>query len=410
MKGMDRQYVKKLNMPDNPGVYFFRDAEGRPLYIGRATSLHDRVVSYFSNDLISTRGMRIVDMVAKSKEITWQEVDSVLEAILLESELIKKYQPYYNVDERDDKSGQYVIFTAEDWPRIIVMRARDYDKKKAEDSLPFEVNECFGPFTNASLIRQALKILRGMFPFRDEKSVDPRHERFYRTIGRSPESVNINSKEDYRKNIENLILIFKGRKSEVKKNLKKEMTEYAKNMEFEKAVQTRNLLSALDHIRDTSLIKRDRDLRVDSFRLEAYDIAHLAGSNVVGAMTASFGGVFEKSAYRKFRLSKQVNDDVANLGEIVFRRFGHTEWPFPDAIIVDGGENQMNRVKAVLKSLRIDIPVIAVKKDKTHKAAELIGDKAIIKKWKNEIIALNAECHRFVIAFHRQRRDKGFII
>src|SRR4051794_18193656 len=102
---MISQYLSTVDIPDTPGVYTFRDRQKRPLYIGRATSLRDRVKSYFSNDLIETRGPRIVDMVTKAVRLTWQETSSVLEAVLLESALIKKYQPFYNVDERDDKSS-----------------------------------------------------------------------------------------------------------------------------------------------------------------------------------------------------------------------------------------------------------------------------------------------------------------
>ena len=124
------QYLKKLELPENPGVYIFRDYQKRPLYIGRATSLRDRTKSYFSNDLIETRGPRIVDMVTKAKSVTWEQTDSVLEAIILESALIKKYQPHYNVDERDDKSSYYVVVTDEAWPRVFLTRARDFDAKR----------------------------------------------------------------------------------------------------------------------------------------------------------------------------------------------------------------------------------------------------------------------------------------
>ena len=119
---MTSQDFAQTKLPDTPGVYTFRDYKGRPLYIGRATSLKDRVKSYLAIDLIETRGPRIVDMVTKAKRVKFQQTETVLEAIILESALIKKYQPYYNIDERDDKSSHYVIITDELWPRVFLVR------------------------------------------------------------------------------------------------------------------------------------------------------------------------------------------------------------------------------------------------------------------------------------------------
>jgi excinuclease ABC subunit C len=165
---MTSQQLAKLKLPDVPGVYIFRDHLKRPLYIGRATSLRDRTRSYFGVDLIDTRGPRIVDMVTKAKTATWHETDSVLEAVLLESQLIKRYQPFYNVDERDDKSSQYVIITEELWPRVFLARARDYDQAIKDKTLEYEVKRAFGPFVESGLIKEALRILRKLFPFKDK--------------------------------------------------------------------------------------------------------------------------------------------------------------------------------------------------------------------------------------------------
>ena len=123
---MKSQDLKKLSMPDTPGVYFFYS--GRDLlYIGKATSLRDRVKSYFSKDLIETRGPLILDMVFKASTIKWQETDSVLEALILESNLIKKHQPYYNTKEKDDKSWNYICITDEPFPKVLMIRGKDID-------------------------------------------------------------------------------------------------------------------------------------------------------------------------------------------------------------------------------------------------------------------------------------------
>src|SRR4051812_233519 len=128
---MTGQDFTKFNLPDAPGVYFFKK-KGVILYIGRATSLRDRVRSYFGNDLIHTRGSLLVDMVTQADHIDWQETGSVLEAIILETNLIKEHMPHYNTKEKDDKSFNYVIITEEQFPRVLLIRGRSLEVLKAE--------------------------------------------------------------------------------------------------------------------------------------------------------------------------------------------------------------------------------------------------------------------------------------
>jgi excinuclease ABC subunit C len=401
--------VQKKKMPDSPGVYIFRDYRKRPLYIGRATSLRNRTRSYGDADLIVTRGPRLVDMVTKSKYITWQETDSVLEAILLESVLIKRYQPPYNVDERDDKSAQYVIITDEPWPRVFLARGRDLDHWKKEGALPYPIKKCFGPYLESRLIREALVILRKLFPFKDKKAFDPRHDAFYRAIGRSPRENDEQAREKYARTIEYLILFFEGKKKKLRRELEKQMRDCAQERRFEEALQAKKLLYALDHINDIALIKRERTDAPGDFRIEAYDIAHLAGAETVGTMVVSCRGEFAPAHYRMFKLSKNSNDDNAGLREILSRRLNHPEWTFPDLIVVDGNEVQMRTAEGVLAARRMAIPVVAVTKDERHKAARLIGHPDLLKVYKNDIVALNAESHRFTITFHRKRLRKGLL-
>lgn len=408
---MTSQEIKNLNIPDNPGIYIWRDLRRRPLYIGRATSLRDRVKSYFNDDLIETRGPRIVDMVTRSKSLDWQETDSVLEAIILESNLIKKYQPHYNVDEKDDKSSQYVVITDEDWPRVFLIRARDFDQALTEKSLGYSVKRYFGPYPHGGLIKEALKILRKLFPFKDKKSFDSRHDAFYRSIGRSPQEDDIGARRRYLQTIEYLILFFDGKKEQIRLRIEKEMNAHAKALKFEEAQSAKRLLYAIDHINDIALIKNKEDgigqsqgPKSQQFRLEAYDVAHLSGTNVVGAMVVSINGELMPDQYRKFKISKQVNDDISGLQEILSRRLNHSEWAYPDIILVDGNETHRTHAEAVLRARRIAIPVIAVTKDERHKASRLIGNPDLIEKYRRQIIALNAEAHRFVISYHRSKR------
>ncbi|MFA6554246.1 MAG: GIY-YIG nuclease family protein [Candidatus Paceibacterota bacterium] len=414
---MKRQYLEKLKLPESPGIYIFRDYRKRPLYIGRATSLKDRTKSYFSNDLIETRGPRIVDMVTKAKSLTCEVTGSVLEAIILESALIKRYQPIYNVDERDDKSDQYIVITDESWPRVFLVRARDLEKSIFDGTIEFKILKSFGPFTDSGLIKEALKILRKMFPFRDKKSHDPRHEAFYQAIGRSPERDSDGARKVYLQTIRYLVLFFEGNTKKLRRSIEKNMEIEIKELRFEEAGHSKRLLYALDHINDIALIKKRNESNSDNslntngkeFRIEAYDVAHISGTNVVGAMTVSVNGQLANSEYRKFKISKEANNDNAGLAEILERRLNHSEWTYPDIIVVDGNEVQMRTAENLLKVRRINIPVIAVTKDEHHKADKLIGNQDLIDKYEKDIIALNAEAHRFAIRYHRLRRLRVII-
>ena len=363
---MNPKDLKTLNLPDAPGIYFFKDAQGSILYIGRATSLKDRVKSYFSNDLIQTRGPLLVDMMTKSSKVDFIQTDSVLEAIILESNEIKKHLPYFNTKEKDNKSYNFVVITDEEFPRIIIVRER------VLNSLDFKTKYQFGPYPQGSLLRDALKIIRKIFPFRDAKANLKHHESFYRTIGLSPNNI---SKQEYAKTIRNLVLFFEGKKHKLIKILEKEMDEYAEAQEFEKAQGVRNTLYALSHIQDVSLIKTEESQSRDGFRIEAYDIAHMSGKNTVGVMTVVIDGEVQKSEYKKFKISKDANDDTAGLREILSRRFNHAEWKMPDLIVIDGGLGQINTAREVVKT----IPIVSVVKDDAHKPDHFLGDEELIK-------------------------------
>ncbi len=312
LSSMNSQYIKKLNLPDLPGVYIFRDSQNRPLYIGRATSLCDRVKSYFSNDLIETRGPRVVDMVTRSAKLSNEKTDSVLEAIILESNLIKKYQPRYNIDEKDDKSSVYIVITKEKWPRVFTVRERDWNKEGNSSA------KVFGPYPQAGLVNVSLKILRKIFPFKDIKAYDARHEAFYQSIGRSPSDQDEDARAQYIRTIRNLELFLSGKKHSLIQKLEREMKLLAKKIRFEEAQGIKRTIFALKHINDIALIKAQNNLPKNmithelsdetgsqqrrEFRIEAYDIAHLSGTNTVGSMVVSVNGEFQPKEYRTSKI------------------------------------------------------------------------------------------------------------
>ena len=404
---MDIKYFKKKKLPDRPGIYFFK--KGKParvgediLYIGKATSLRDRIKSYFGKDLIETRGPLLVDLIFKANKIDWQVTDSVLEALILEATLIKKHQPKYNTKEKSDKSFNYVCITKD--KRIAVVRGKILNKEK--------FNSFFGPFPNGNQLREALKIVRKIFPyFYDKKGTKGRDE-FYKQIKLVPENLieNIN-------NIKNIKLLFEGKKARILSNLKKEMKVCAKNKEFEKAGEIKRQIFALQHINDVALIKNNSfadtkiSLSEKLFRIEAYDIAHMSGKNMVGVMVVIEDGEIEKKEYRKFKIKTQTNaNDTGALKEVLERRLAHTEWPYPELIVVDGGIAQINITKAILTKMGLKIEVVSVLKDDRHKAKAILGDKKIGLKYKKEILLANSEAHRFAITYHKNMRNKNFLI
>jgi excinuclease ABC subunit C len=412
-RAVNIENFEKLNIPENPGVYFWKQ-NGQILYIGKATSLRDRVRSYFSDDLISTRGPRLVDMVFKSDTIEWQETDSVLEALIAEANAIKKHQPHYNVQEKDDKSWNYVVITKDKFPLVLTIRGRTLDVERQKKEL--KIRATFGPFTSGSALREALKIIRKMFPYIDRASSTKYTSTFYRQIGLAPDTASAEAIAEYKKSIEHIILFFSGKKHTLTRLLEKEMNEYAKAKEFEKAEATKRKLFALDHIQDIALIKEDvqtfaahaeGQVPNKGFRIEAYDTAHMSGKESAGVMTVVTDGELDKNEYRKFKLSPEIgNNDVKSLREIIERRFKHAEWRTPDLIVIDGGQGQFNVADNVLKTCGVaPMPVlVSVIKDDRHKPSDFLGDKAVIDKYKKDILLANSEAHRFALAYHRKLR------
>ncbi len=402
---MKKQDLETCGLPDAPGVYFFRDSEGTILYIGKATSLKDRVRSYFNPDLMETRGLKLVSMVTAAHTVTYQETGSVLEALLLESKLIKDHDPIYNTKEKDDKSFTCVVITKEKFPRVLTMRIRDYEKKFTKKDVAY----VYGPFASLPQLRLAMKIIRKMFPYRDTCELGSTKPCFNAQIKLCPGvCIGQISKEDYKKNITNIRKLFEGKKTEIKKSLEKDMKRYAQGHLFEKAAIARNTLFALDHIKDISLIKEDEVLsfKDKSFRIEAYDAAHISGTSRVGVMVVLEGGIAEKSAYRKFKLEENINDDYEGLRQILVRRFSHKEWRYPDLVVIDGGGVHKQTAEKVLAQLGLLIPCVSVVKDERHKPKDILGDKVHVDYHKKDILLANGEAHRFAIGYHKTLRNK----
>ncbi|MCA9357647.1 GIY-YIG nuclease family protein [Candidatus Kaiserbacteria bacterium] len=407
---MKKADLAKKKLPDAPGVYFFLGSKKKILYIGKATSLKNRVRSYFSDDLIEKRSELIDKMVKEAVTVEWTETDSVLEALILETNLIRSHKPHFNTRSKDDKSYNHLVITNEEFPRVLVVRGKDLTEKFSNDDIKYE----FGPFPSGSLFREALKIIRKLFQFYDtrvpvgsEKTKMARGKiDFNRQIGLYPGQ---QSKAEYAKTIRHIKLFFEGKKQQIIKELEKEMMACAKKEEFEAAGSIKKRIFALTHIQDIALIKDDMRIYRDdrNMRIEAYDVAHLQSQDMVGVMTVVEGGEAVKSEYRKFKIqSLTVANDPAALREVLLRRLAHPEWPFPQLIVVDGSTAQKNALEAALRTKQLVIPVVGVVKDDKHKPIRLIGQKSIIEKHQYSILLANAESHRFAITYHQEKRRK----
>ncbi len=379
------------------------------LYIGKATSLKSRVRSYFGGDLHQTRGPLLVEMLAQAKKLEWQECDSVLEALILEANLIHARQPRYNTLLKDDKSFNYVVITKEDFPRVLLVRGRELSQ---DFSAPLHI---FGPFPHGAQLKEALKIVRKIFPYRDTCTPAPEAIKlgkkprpcFNSHIGLCPGVCSgAISKTEYRKIVRRIALLFSGKKKELMKGLERDMKRAAKEEKFEEAARLRGQVFALGHIQDVSLIKDEyrspwTPLGKGSMRIEAYDVAHLQGSAAVGVMTVVEDTTAQKNEYRTFHIrSAKAGDDAGALREILLRRFGHDEWPYPRLIVVDGAAAQMNTAGKVLEGLGVAIPIVGVVKDEKHRPREIRGLKKEMSE--RDILLANAEAHRFAIGRHRK--------
>ncbi|MDO8572410.1 MAG: GIY-YIG nuclease family protein [bacterium] len=419
---MKYQALTAKKLPREPGVYFFTGAGGKILYIGKATSIRERVRSYFGKDVANTRGPQIVSMIEKAKIIKFQKTDSVLEALILEAELIRKHRPLYNTKEKDDRSFNHIVITDEDFPRVLIIRARELQTKN------YKLKTIFGPFPRGGILKDATKIIRKIFPFRDTcvpattlmaQVGLPGIGRpcFNRQIGLCPGVCTGEiSPEEYRARIKNLKLFLRGRKKDVVRNLTKEMRALSKRQEFEKAGEIKRTLFALTHIQDIALLKRHLSIQseaLDGFRIEAYDVAHISGKYLVGVMTVVEDGETAKDEYRKFKIkSFQGVDDTRALKEVLERRLAHPEWQYPKLIVVDGGKAQKNAAEVVLRAAGVSIPVVGVVKDEHHRPKEILGI-AKVRPWgalrsdlEHSILLANSEAHRFAIKYHREVRGK----
>lgn len=460
-KYMNLVQAKQFNIPKSPGVYQFFNNKGGIIYIGKAANLASRVLSYWQKSANHTPAKEL--MLKQVEKIKWIETSSEIEALLLEANLVKKFQPEFNVLLRDDKRFLYIKVSMEDEiPGVFA--ARKITK----------AGKYFGPFVSAAAVRETLKAIRKIWPYCSMRKLQKK-PCFYHQIDLCAGVCGgvIKRREYIDKIINPIILFFEGKKekiikkyelriknyeSELKKLGKKEELEIRnqelgdeKNKDEEKLEKLKDKILELKYIlanmkrvlEHTEIINLAEKYAADTVelakllslprvpeRIEGYDISNIFGKEAVGSMVVFSAGEPDKSQYRKFkiRIGQGEANDARMLREVLERRFRRTvaaekpeeAWPLPDLIIIDGGKAQVNAVCGIIKKMKLDIPVIGISKGKGLRSA-IAPDKLFFPGEKKPLelpLASPAlhllkrvrdEAHRFAIAYHRKLRGKGFL-
>ena len=404
---MDKTLLK--NLPDSPGVYLFYNAIKELIYVGKATSLKSRVKSYWQGPKTPRP---VEEMIHEVKNVKWLTTDSVLEAVILEGQYIKKNRPIYNIKWRDDKSWNYLAITTEDFPKLEAVR--EHELKNGTNQKKYA--KMFGPFPNLNILA-TLKLLRKIFKF---STCTPNQTRpcFYHQIGLCLGvcTNEINPKEYKEKVVKPLILFLAGKKNQLLKDLNKKMRLESKQENFEEAGRLRNQINNLQKIQDIALLHKNfltdfTQQKTPQITIEGYDISNLGSSGKVGSLVVfnSLGPV--RNQYKKFNIKKVIGQsDVDCLKEMLDRRLQHSEWPLPDYLLIDGGLPQINAVQQILKKNKIKLPLIGIAKGPDRKKNEFLflNFNSLQKKWadthQNLLIQVRDEAHRFAITFQRSKR------
>lgn len=437
-------FVQPEIIPHKPGIYIYKDKAGKIIYVGKAVDLFSRVSSYFSNSWKDVKTAHLVAEIASAQTII---VESEIEALILEANLIKKHRPHYNIRLTDDKDYLYIVVTDEEFPKVLTARKTQLVKAK----------KWFGPYPSATTVKATLKKLRRVFPWCSGKyyvsSIKYQGKAkpkacFYYHIGLcSGPCVGAVSRTDYLKIIKRFFKFLDGKKQELFDELIVEMEKHSKDLKFEEAAKIKKTIEGIKYITSPAKITNYllnpnflEDLNQNSLeqlqqvlnlpelpiRIEAYDISNFQGKQATGSMVVLTNGEIDKSQYRRFkiRISGKPND-FAMHAEMMGRRLNHPEWGIPQLILVDGGRGQVTAVKAVILSKAKDllrmqgvsssditrIPIFGLAKREEW----LYPPEGEVLKLPKKSLGLRLlqkirdESHRFALTYHRRLRSKNFL-
>ena len=402
---------KVLSAPDSPGVYLMRDNRGKVLYVGKANSLKKRLSNYFTKGLDS----KTLALMGKVADVEFRLSPHEAMALLLEASLIRKLRPRYNICLRDDKSFPFVRISGEEFPSISITRKKNDPHSRY-----------LGPYTNAKLLKNALKIIRRSFAYRSCRHL-PSQSCIYGRINLClAPCVGKVSRKEYRRGMDNIILILEGKADLLIHDLSRMMQDKSRARDFEAAALLRDQISTLAELsaglsgvnRKSELedLKNRLGLKKLPERIEGFDISSISGKQAVGSMVSFYCGSPDKNNYRRFRIRGfQGIDDYKMLAEVVRRRYSRLikeKSALPDLLLIDGGKGHLLSAAGQLKELGLDLPLVSIAKKEeriysNQKARSLIFSKdnpAL-----NLIRRVRDEAHRFALGYHLLLRRKELI-
>ncbi|MBQ3413504.1 GIY-YIG nuclease family protein [Candidatus Saccharibacteria bacterium] len=410
---------KLTQLPVAPGVYFHKNAAGEIIYVGKAAVLKNRVRQYFQK---SAKDPKTEALVREIYDTDWIVVDTEMDALFLESEMIKRYKPRWNILLRDDKTVSYVrIDMKSEVPYV------SFTRTPMDDRATY-----VGPFYGKTAVERAVRVLRKVFPYYirpydGKKSLDT-------DLGLTPGiEVSRSTPADYKRNLRKLIRYLEGDRKKLMRELEKTMREEAAAGRYELAAEARNQLFGLrelgrkivfsdkeflDISSDQALLALQKLLGLERppRRIEGYDISHQSGTNAVGSMVVFINGAAARDEYRKFKIRGSGADDLKSMVEILTRRLKHTEWELPDLIILDGGKTQVGAILPIVAQFKI--PVIGRDKSGDHsKSAGVklyVPGREMVELSRGSHVArliarVDEEAHRFAITYHSLLKRKSML-
>jgi len=412
----ERQKAHLKELPAEPGVYFHKNRAGEVIYVGKAAILKNRVRQYFQSP--ERKDAKTRALVAEIDYTDWIVVDTEMDALFLESEMIKRYMPKWNILLRDDKTVSYVrIDMKSEVPYVSMTRNPDDDGA-----------EYLGPYYGKVAIQRALRILRKIFPYYDKPYTG--RKTLNTDLGLTPGiEIGRMTPKEYKANLRQMISYLKGNRKKLIRDIEKQMYDAAAKGDYEKAAALRNQFFGLKGI-NTKIVFSDKEfldissdqalhdlqdilgLKKTPGRIEGFDISHQSGTNVTGSMVCFINGVADRTKYRRFKLRKQQNNDPASMLEVITRRLHHlNDWGVPDLIVLDGSVGQLDAVRKIVTEAGIAIigrdksgdhtrnarvRIVIPRGDDDYEMVELSKDSHIAKL----IARIDDESHRFAVQYH----------
>ncbi|MHB1294279.1 MAG: excinuclease ABC subunit UvrC [Anaerolineae bacterium] len=346
-------------LPTKPGVYLMRDANNRVIYVGKAIVLRNRVRSYFQEG--AAHPPKTERLVADIDDLEWIVTGSELEALILESELIKRYSPRYNIRLKDDKRYPYIKVTwQEDFPRFFVVRQMLRDGARY-----------FGPFTSSQAVYQTLEVVRRLFPYRTcnrEITGQDRRPCLYYHIKRcTGPCIGAIDREGYRAIVDRACLFLEGKQDEIVEKMREEMAEASESLRFERAAELRDQVSAI-----TTIIERQR---IVSGHLHDHDFVAFARDNGQACVQVFFVRAGRLIGREYYVLSGTQDESDLEVMTSFVKQFYDEAAFVPPEILVQNDLDELPLIEAWLRQKRgsrvaIKVPRRGDKHDLMRMAAE----------------------------------------